>query len=527
MKKSWIKSFIAIWGAVLVLCACAEDEIAQTDIFEEVTIENSISEEEKPEERPEEKPEEVADESGYADLNFPTGTLEEVGIRTECMDLVEEIITTDIANGFTSAQLAVIKDGKLVYDNAFGKTNSYNQDGTRKTDSPDVTVDTLYDIASITKMMSVNYSLQKLVTDGKISIDDHITDYFGQEFVDDTIFIDYEDGLGESLDEIKGWKSELTIRHLLMHRGGFPASPKYFNPTINAENFEYDPEVENVLFSSNKGDAAAEAKTIKQICRTPTMFEPGTKTLYSDVDYMILGVIVEKVSGMDLDSYIKETFLKPMGLRHITYNPLDNGFAADDCAATELNGNTRDGFLYFDGVRTNTIQGQVHDEMAYYCMGGMSGHAGLFANARELAILGTLMFDGTYNGMSYFSQEVIDEFTAPIASDIKKWGLGWWRQGDMERVKYFGTRSPENTIGHQGWTGTLLMIDRENNVVIAYLTNKINSPVTDINKNPNKFDGSDFTASTLGFVPDILYIGMDSDSDVSKELKECRESLGY
>jgi CubicO group peptidase (beta-lactamase class C family) len=127
-------------------------------------------------------------------------------------------------------------------------------------------------------------------------------------------------------------------------------------------------------------------KTLTEgIFRTPLMFEPGTDTRYSDIDYMLLGLIVEKKTGTDLDTFLSETFWKPMGLEHITYCPLENGFSKEDCAATELNGNTRDGLIDFPGVRTETIQGEVHDEECYYTMEVVSGHAGLFASASDLA----------------------------------------------------------------------------------------------------------------------------------------------
>lgn len=457
--------------------------------------------------------------------DFPRTTLAEAGIHQECIDLIEEIITTDIENGFPSAQLAIVRDGKLVYEKGFGTVNAYYPDGTRKTDSAPVTTETLYDLASISKMIGVNYAIQKLVTDGELDINEKVSDYLGSEFYENTIYIDYADGVHADLETTKKWKSELTIAHLLKHMGGFAPSPKFHNPTVNPETLEYDPEIANPLYSSVSGDESAKKATIEKICETPLMYEPGTKVLYSDVDYMILGLVVEAKTGKDLDTYLKETFAEPLGLSHITYAPLDHGFDIDQIAATELNGNTRDGYVTFPGIRTETIQGQVHDETAYYCMGGMSGHAGIFSNATNLAMLGSLMIDGTYNGQTFFSQEVIDQFTAPKSANYQNWGLGWWRQGDMQRTKYFGTKAGPDTIGHQGWTGTLLMIDPEKKLVIAYLTNKINSPVINKEVDSNKFLGSRYTSSTLGFVPEILYVGLDSDEDVTEELAALRAEL--
>ena len=233
---------------------------------------------------------------------------------------------------------------------------------------------------------------------------------------------------------------------------------------------------------------------------------------------MILGLVVEKITGKDLDTWLKETFFTPMGLTRITYNPLENGFSKDDCAATEVNGNTRDNLLHYEGYRTDTLQGQVHDEKAYYSMAGISGHAGLFANATDLAKLASVMLDGGYGQNRFFSRNVMDMFTAPKKEDAANWGLGWWRQGDDQRVWYFGTQAESGTMGHQGWTGTLCMIDPDRRLVVVYLTNKINTMVTDVNVDANKFNGGWYTAGTLGFVPQILSIGMDSEEDVSGQL---------
>jgi CubicO group peptidase (beta-lactamase class C family) len=217
---------------------------------------------------------------------------------------------------------------------------------------------------------------------------------------------------------------------------------------------------------------------------------------------------------------MQETFYTPLGLERISFLPLDNGYTAEDCAATELSGNTRSGSLSYPGIRTETLQGQVHDENAWYCMGGVSGHAGLFASATDLAVLSSVMLTGGYGEHRFFSRDVLDLFTAPKTFDLGQWGLGWYREGDDKRVWYFGTQSSSDTVGHQGWTGTLVMIDPSRDLVVVYLTNKINTPITDPAKNTNGFDGSCYTASTLGFVPQLLSIGMDRDTDISGQLLE-------
>jgi hypothetical protein len=225
-----------------------------------------------------------------------------------------------------------------------------------------------------------------------------------------------------------------------------------------------------------------------------------------------------------------------MGLSKVLYNPLKKGFSAADCAATELNGNTRDGAVNFTNIRTNTIQGQVHDEKAFYSMGGVSGHAGLFATAGDLAKLCQVMLNGGgYGGNKFFDKNTIDEFIKRKDS-LPTWGLGWWREGDKGRPWYFGVDSSSDTIGHQGWTGTLTMIDPEKDLVVVLLTNKINSPVIDKNANPNDFSGNKFTTATLGTIPELIYEGIEHTSNdavnanvaemVDEKLKLYRQEAG-
>ena len=251
------------------------------------------------------------------------------GIRPETLQLISDIIESDIAYGFTSAQLAVTRNGRMLCLNAWGRTNSYEQDGTPKADSGAVTVDTLYDLASVSKMFTVNYAVQKLVTDGLLDIDTPLTDILGEEFAEDTLDFVYagtENAPG--IDTQKAWKRSLTVRDLLRHQAGFPASPQY-------NNADYDMALQAVgQPGSNLCFALTRKDTLAAIFKTPLLYEPGSKTVYSDVDYMLLAFVAEQVTGKRLDEYMKETFYAPLGLEHITFLPLENGFSAEDCAAT-------------------------------------------------------------------------------------------------------------------------------------------------------------------------------------------------
>lgn len=450
---------------------------------------------------------------------YPTvksGKPKDVGLSQHALDTIDRIITSDIKNGFSSAQLAVVKDGRLVYENAWGNVQTYNKKGKPVSAAP-VTTDTLYDLASNTKMYSVNYAIQYLLTQGKIDLDAKIVDILGKAFSEKTIDIRYEGYDHVSLKTNKAWKASLTIRDLLKHQGGFPAGPQYFNDRYDCAAQYFDSDNGNVLYAGTGADAATRKQTLQQIFRTPLMYEPGTRTLYSDVDYMVLCFCVEAVTGQSLNTFLKKTFWKPMGLTHITYNPLKNGFSKDDCAATELMGNSRDGNLHYTNVRTNTLQGEVHDPNAYFCMNGVSGHAGLFANAADLAKLASVMLTGGYGKYKFFSRDVIDMFTAPKHENYTYYGLGWWREGDHQYDRYFGSASHTNLFGHQGFTGTLTVIDPQENLVIVLLTNKIHSRLVPGDQTLNQYSGNLYTTATLGFATEIIEMGLEKGGD-SKEL---------
>ena len=442
---------------------------------------------------------------------------------------IDTIVSNDVEAGFTSAQVAVLKDGELLFSGAWGRVNSYNENGERTEEYAPVTTDTLYDLASNTKMYSIAYAVQYLVTKDRLDYDAKIVDIMGEEFADSTLWPEGFSSEAESLDEMKDWKREVTVRDVVCHRAGFTASTPYASKYYDYTGAGVDTTKENPLFSGYDGSMETRARTLEKICETPLAYEPRSQVLYSDTDYMLLCFLVEKVTGQQLDDFLRETFWEPLGLTHVTYNPLQNGFCESDCAATELKGNSRDGYVIYEGVRTELLQGVVHDEKAYAAMGGISGHAGLFANAEDLARLAYLMVDGSRDGTEYFSREVLDAAVTNDDSEHSEWGLGWWREGEanMQRSKYFSILSSEDTVGHQGWTGTLTVIDRENRLVIVVLTNKLNSHITDPD-NTNRFDGNWYTTAALGFAPKLVYAALeaaDTGTDARESVLRCMESL--
>lgn len=188
---------------------------------------------------------------------------------------------------------------------------------------------------------------------------------------------------------------------------------------------------------------------------------------------MLLGFIVEAIVGMRLDDYLEPGGLWAARLARTTYaQPLRHGFSKDDCAATELNGNTRDGAVSFANVRRETVQGQCHDAKAFHVMGEVSGHAGLFSSASDIAILEQVVLNhGGYGDVRLFDEDTLNRFIKPKDTD-PSYGLGWRRKAHDGYTAVFSQVPDTAAIGHTGWTGTFTLIDPANHLGIALLTSR-------------------------------------------------------
>ncbi|CAM3483989.1 penicillin binding protein PBP4B [Erysipelothrix anatis] len=428
--------------------------------------------------------------------------------KPEMFELLDQIITAETRYGLTGVQVAVTKDGSLVKNSAYGFTNNYknvyDENGASILDQIEVlplaqrtkvTPDTLFDLASNTKMYATVYAMQRLVDQGKITLDTTVVSIF-PEFVND----------GRGVQS----KHLVTVGHLLRHDAGFTPDPQYHNQNYTG-NLESDGS--NYLFSQDRD------LTLEMMLKTPLLSEPGSVVKYSDVDFMLLGAIVEAVSGQRLDTYVYENFYQPLGLDSLVFNPLDHGFTTKDTVSSELHGNTRDGRISFENERTEVVTGQVHDEKAFYSMGGISGHAGLFGTAQDVAILATAMLNqGTVDGQTFFSQETIDKFVAPSALN-DTYGYGWRRQGNTNGYGWaFSDFASKNTIGHTGWTGTLTLIDPDNNITLALMTNSRNTPI--MGPGDNDFYTKNFNTNAYGMVSELTYqaLGLGDDTTAHEYL---------
>lgn len=446
----------------------------------------------------------ISNLEGKVSVKIPYPTITEnkkiKSYNSETIKFLDEFVQAEIKAGLPSAQIAVIKDGNLEILSSYGYVNNYNQDGSEIKDKIKVTDETVYDLASNTKMYATNYAIMKLVSEKKLNLDDYVYKFY-PEFTGNN-------------------KEKVQISDLLKHQAGFPPDPQYFNDKYDKD--DGIPNGKNDLYAIGKENVR------KAIMKTPLIYEPKTSTKYSDVDYMLLGLIVEKVTSKDLDTYLKENFYNKLNLKKTTFNPLKYGIAKNVVAATELNGNTRDNTIDFVNARKYTIQGEVHDEKAYYSMGGVSGHAGLFSNAYEVAKLAQIIInEGGYDNIKFFDKTTLDNFVKP--KDINaSYGLGWRRQGDFIYKWAFSGLASRETVGHTGWTGTLTVIEPSQNLVIVLLTNAKNSRVIDPAKKPNDFYGNHYYTTNYGVISSIIidaYSNMNNKKDTNLRMNNILEDL--
>ena len=406
----------------------------------------------------------------------PAISAESAGFSAEKLKELDGLISRDIAAGFPGAVLLIIRDGKIVKNTSYGYRQKF--DGAEPLeDFLPMTTDTLFDLASNTKMYATNFALQKLVSEGRLDLKARVRDYLPE-------FRDLDS------DSIRG-KDELTVEDVLRHRAGFMPDPQYHNQ-----------EVAKGLYSQ------ARDLTHQQIALTPLVYPPRTDTVYSDVDYMLLGLIIERITGQKLDEYVEGSIYTPLGLTHTRFNPLQKGFDRSKFAATELQGNTRGGTVSFPNIRTATLQGQVHDEKAYYAMAGVAGHAGLFSTSGDLAVLLQVMLNGGgYDQVALFDADTIRLFTQPSERD-PTFALGWRINGNEDMQWMFGEHASNQAYGHTGWTGTLTIIDPVYDLGIVLLTNKKHSPVITKGNDKGRFIGDYFAVGRYGEVVSAIYRAM-------------------
>ena len=376
---------------------------------------------------------------------FTFTTPEDAGMNSGTLQKIDGIAQEAVRNKATpGCQIIVAKDGKIVYEKSFG-TYTY-------TDKRPVTDETIYDLASLTKVSATLQAVMFMYEKGLIDINKKVSYY---------------------LPELKGTnKKDITIIDMLTHQSGLTPFVPLWNLTVKDSVFlpQYYSKVKDdghplqvapdLYATSIMRDSVwswiVKSKPLEKPPRTPYAYR------YSDLGFMILQRLAEKILNQPLDEFMAQNFYEPLGANTTGFNPLTR-FPKEEIAPTE------EDKIY----RRATVVGTVHDERAAM-MGGVSGHAGLFSNANDLAKLGQMLLqEGKYGGYSYFKPETIRTFTNKTFEKSRR-GLGWDKpiQSDWKNSPTSLLASPR-TFGHTGFTGTCMWIDPEFNLVYIFLSNRV------------------------------------------------------
>lgn len=334
---------------------------------------------------------------------------EAVGVERDRVKGIDSVVENAIADlAFPGAQVVVIKDGVILLERSYGR---FTYDST----SPPVKRSTLFDLASLTKVIATTSSVMKLVDEGAISLEDSVTKFL-PEFGN------------------RG-KEGIRIRQLLLHTAGLPAFKR--------------------LFLSVKSPQ----ESLDSVFNTELIYPPGDSMVYSDFGFIVLGKLIERVSGRSLAEYSDSVFFRPLGMTKTKFAP--SGSMREQIAPTE-----------YDSVwRKQLIQGIVHDENAD-ALGRVSGHAGLFSTASDLAIIMYMLNNGgSYAGKQYLAPETVALFTRRHGVKNTR-ALGW----DTKTVNGYssaGSFFSESSFGHTGFTGTSIWTDPTKNLTVIFLTNRV------------------------------------------------------
>jgi CubicO group peptidase (beta-lactamase class C family) len=280
--------------------------------------------------------------------------------------------------------------------------------------SPATSMTTLWDMASLTKVVALTSAMMWLTENGRVDLSAPVQRYV-PEFT----------GRG---------KEAVTVHHLLTHSSGLPA----WRP----------------LYKESEDPAAAMALAIA----TPLDTTPGVRMVYSDLGAIILGEIVARVSGRRFDAFVRERIFEPLGMRESMFRPPEQ--LRERIAPTEV-----------DPWRQRHLRGEVHDENAF-ALGGVSAHAGLFSSGADMVRLARMYLgDGVLDGHRFVSRATINRFTAVQDSSLSHRALGWETPNGTNSA---GRLMSKRSFGHTGFTGTSFWVDRERGVFVILLSNRVN-----------------------------------------------------
>ena len=319
-------------------------------------------------------------------------------------NLMQQAVSDSV---FPGAVLLFGIDHTFLFSKAYGH---YTYD---KNSRP-VKTNSIFDLASVSKVVGTTSAAMILVDRGKLNIDEKVIAYL-PEFNNNG-------------------KDIITIKNLLLHNSGLPAFKKYYDEYSTAK------------------------EVINDIMNLKLIYKPGTKYIYSDLGMITLQKVIERIANKSLDKFLDENLFKPLGMNLTMYNPPIE--MKENCVPTELD----------DFWRMRLLQGEVHDERAYM-LNGVAGHAGLFSTAEDLSVFVRMLLNGgKFNDKQIISKKIIDEWTTKQSEQSDR-ALGWDTRSKEKSSsgKYFS----KNSFGHTGYTGTSIWVDKDTKLFVILLTNRV------------------------------------------------------
>ncbi|MBK7215106.1 MAG: serine hydrolase [Bacteroidales bacterium] len=380
-----------------------------------------------------------------ANRKLSYGIPEDAGISTASFKAIDSLAMLGITEkAYPGCQVLVAVKGKVIYSKSFGYHDYLNKQAVVNSD--------IYDLASVTKVASTTLATMKLHDQGKINPAKPLSKYLPQLS--------------------SGNKSKITVQEVMTHQAGLLAWIPFYKFTLNQGRMDstifrkvYDSvfsvRVANNLFIHKDYPA----RIIDSIVHSPLL--PVKEYKYSDLGFMLLQQAVEHQSGKPLNQFVEEEFYRPLGLSTMGYLPL-NRFSLDRIIPTEN-----------DTIfRKQLIHGYVHDPAAAM-LGGVAGHAGLFGNANDLAVLFQMLLQhGYYGGRRYLDNATVVEFTARQFPSNRR-GLGFDKPQPAGQDGPVCAAASPSSFGHTGFTGTFVWADPAKDLIIVFLSNRVNPDAED------------------------------------------------
>lgn len=337
---------------------------------------------------------------------LPLASPESAGIVGESLAKIGDVVSEGLNEGEMAGCVVCIgRRGKIAYLEAYGHRQI-------EPEKVEMTIDTVFDMASITKPVATATSVMLLVERGDVKLSDRVAEHI-PEFA-------------------QNGKDAVTIEDLLLHQSGL-------TPDNALSDYEQGP-----------------AKAFENVYALSLRAQPRTKFMYSDVGFIVLADLIRKKTGQDVHEFSQENLFRPLGLKETGYLPRQE--LRDRAAATEQ----REG---------RWMRGEVHDPRAY-CLDGVAGHAGLFSTAQDLAVFAQMLLnEGEYKGKRILDPKTLSVMTSSytVSSGIR--GLGWDKQTGYSSNK--GEGFSDRAFGHGGFTGTTFWVDPELDLFVIFLSNRL------------------------------------------------------